>query len=236
MDIKPAACTLAAFSLYVAFLDSFDPADIETFEKAGKQTPEDTQKKSGSTPDIPVIHQGDSLTAVRFRDEPFDRVIGNPPWGGSAGRGSNDPSFQFINRADEWLKPGGEACLLLPSKNFLNLRNEKFQASWLKTHRLDRVVQLADFRFFLFASAIAPCMVVRFGREAPAPEHRVNYDTPKFELFLSPQGLRPHHVERPQAHSPSPACSRRSLRQRRPRHLEANVLGAPRATAGCCGI
>ena len=188
MDIKESACTLASFSLYVAFLDSFEPSDIEVFEKHGNKLPK-ILKKNGTTPDIPVIHHGDSLTATRFRTNPFDRVIGNPPWGGTGGRGSRDPSFLFVEKSDEWLKPGGEACLLLPSKNFLNITNEAKQARWLQGHRLERVVQLADFRYFLFTSAIAPCMIVRFATAVPEDDHAVAYDTPKYNLSSRRKGF-----------------------------------------------
>lgn len=188
MDIKASACTLASFSLYVAFLDSFEPADIEIFEKHGNKLPK-ILKKNGSAPDIPVIHCGDSLIATRFRDEPFDRLIGNPPWGGTAGRGANDPSFRFVEKADEWLKPGGEACLLLPSKNFLNITNEAKQARWLHNHRVERVVQLADFRHILFTSAIAPCMIVRFANAEPVEDHCITYDTPKYDLSSRRKGF-----------------------------------------------
>lgn len=188
MDIKASACTLASFSLYVAFLDSFEPSDIEIFEQHGNKLPK-ILKKNGSVPDIPVIHCGDSLAATRFRDEPFDIVIGNPPWGGTAGRGANDPSFQFVEKADEWLKPGGDACLLLPSKNFLNITNEKQQARWLHNHRVERVVQLADFRHILFASAIAPCMIVRFSTAEASEDHFITYDTPKYDLSSRRKGF-----------------------------------------------
>jgi len=188
MDIKASACTLASFSLYVAFLDSFEPADIEIFEKRGNKLPK-ILKKNGSAPDIPVIHCGDSLVATRFRDEPFDRVIGNPPWGGTAGRGANDPSFRFVEKTDEWLNPGGEACLLLPSKNFLNITNETKQALWLQNHRVERVVQLADFRHILFTSAIAPCMLVRFAIAEPGEDYCITYDTPKYDLSSRRKGF-----------------------------------------------
>ncbi len=188
MDIKASACTLTSFSLYVAFLDSFEPSDIEIFEQHGNKLPK-ILKKNGSVPDIPVIHCGDSLAATRFRDEPFDRVIGNPPWGGTAGRGSNDPSFRFVEKADEWLKPDGEACLLLPSKNFLNITNETKQARWLRNHRVERVVQLADFRHILFASAIAPCMIVRFANVEAGKDHSIIYDTPKYDLSSRRKGF-----------------------------------------------
>lgn len=188
MDIKASACTLASFSLYVAFLDSFEPSDIEIFEQHGNKLPK-ILKKNGSAPDIPVIHCGDSLAATRFRDEPFDRVIGNPPWGGTGGRGANDPSFRFVEKADEWLKPDGEACLLLPSKNFLNITNEAKQARWLQNHRLERVVQLADFRHILFTSAIAPCMLVRFATAEPAEDHSITYDSPKYDLSSRRKGF-----------------------------------------------
>lgn len=189
MDIKPSACTLACFSLYVALLDSFDPAAIETYiERTRHKLPKLLKTTGSSAPDIPVIHHGDSLTATRFRDEPFDRVIGNPPWGGTS-RGSGDPSLRFIRKADEFLKPGGRACLLLPSKNFLNITSDAQQAEWLESHTLERVVQLADFRFILFPTAKCPCMIVRFALAVPAGNHEIIYDTPKFDLSARRKGF-----------------------------------------------
>src|SRR5690606_20281462 len=109
----------ACFSLYVALLDSFDPADIDTYiNKAGQKLPKLFKRSPNSSPDIPVIHQGDSLTSTRFQNEPFDVVIGNPPWGGKSGRGSKDLSLRFVERSDAFVKSGGHVCFLLPSKNF----------------------------------------------------------------------------------------------------------------------
>lgn len=190
MDIKHSACALACFSLYVALLDSFDPADIDTYiNKAGQKLPKIFKKSPQSTPDIPVIHQGDSLTTTRFVGELFDVVIGNPPWGGSSGRGSNDPSLRFVTRSDDLLKADGKACLLLPSKNFLNITSDIWQKEWLEGHTLERVIQLADYRFILFPSAKCPCMIVRFSVRQPDAENEVVYDTPKYDLSARRKGF-----------------------------------------------
>ena len=69
------------------------------------------------------------------------------------------------------LTESGRSMLTAPVKKLPHLRNEKIQASWLKTIALDGPSSWLDFRFFLFASPFPPCMVVRFGREAQAPEH-----------------------------------------------------------------
>lgn len=95
-----------------------------------------------------------------------------------------------MNRVDAFMKPGGKTCLLLPSRLFLNIQNDSLQAEWLEAHTLERVVQLADFSFFLFPAAICPCMIIRFSVGKPAdPLHEILYDTPKFNASARRQGL-----------------------------------------------
>lgn len=195
MDVNPSACLLTCFSLYVAFLDSFQPADIKTYiaQTGHHRLPNLLSRKgspSGGHNAIPVVFEDDTLTTTRFKDERFDIVLGNPPWGSEGSRGSKDSALHFLRRTDDLSAPGGKSCLLLPSRLFLNLNNDTFQAEWLADHTVERVVQMADFSFFLFPGAMCPCMIVRSRPGAPAdPRHAILYDTPKFNAAARRQGL-----------------------------------------------
>lgn len=194
MDIKPTACVLACFSLYVAFLDAFNPSDIKTYiQRTGhnrlpKLFVAAKGRDSGENL-IPVVMEGDSLNSARLRKRKFNVVIGNPPWGGD-GRGCTDPALRFLNLTDELLGVEGRACLLLPSKLHFNIFSNPEQARWLKAHTLERVLQLADFRRILFPEAKCATMILRFGMGPPADAlHEIIYDAPKFDPVARRQGL-----------------------------------------------
>jgi hypothetical protein len=67
----------------------------------------------------------------------------------------------FMWKAPVHLKPGGQGCLLLPSKVLIN-RTDDFQASWFQYVRAERIVLLSDFRRILFEHAISPAVIIRF--------------------------------------------------------------------------
>ncbi len=194
MDIKPTACVLACFSLYIAFLDAFNPSDIKTYiQKTGhNRLPKLFVKANGRDTGenlIPVVMEGDSLNSTRLRKRKYDVVIGNPPWGGD-GRGSTDPALKFLHLTDDLLDENGRACLLLPSKLHFNIFSNPDQEKWLGSHTLERVLQLADFRRILFPEAKCATMVLRFrlGQSADA-RHEIIYDAPKFDPAARRQGF-----------------------------------------------
>ena len=195
MDINESACTLACFSLYVALLDSFEPSDIATYIKKSENArlprlflPNDGFKRTSDANDIPTLFADDALTTERFGDRHFDVVIGNPPWGG--GRGTKDIARKFLDRVSQFLDPDGSACLLMPSRLFLNTTSNAYQAEWFAKHSLERMVQLADFSFVLFPSADCPCMILKFKPGAPKEhDHEFQYDAPKFGTSSRRQGL-----------------------------------------------
>ena len=190
IDLNLTACRLACFSLYIAFLDSLSPSDIKTYVFftnhklphliAGSEVQDGAEC-------IPVITCADFLNNIDLSEESFDCVIGNPPW---EGRSSKQLALKIMEQAERNLVPNGEGCLLLPSKVFLNALTNKFQADWLKRVTLERVVQLADYRFVLFEKAICPAMIVRYRKQPePDPTHRIAYDTPKFHPAAKRRGL-----------------------------------------------
>ncbi|HUV63749.1 MAG TPA: N-6 DNA methylase, partial [Sedimentisphaerales bacterium] len=191
VDKNLTACRIACFSLYLAFLDQFDPPGLRAYMKAtGEKLPSllqfaDPKKKA---PDISVIWQKDFLQLAANWKEQFDIVIGNPPW---AGRGSGQIAHKFMEVIPDLLKDSGRGCLLLPSKAFLN-QTDAFQSQWLRRVTLDKVIQLADYRRILFQKARCACSIARFAKDAPdIASHEVEYIAPKVSRIDLRDGVIP---------------------------------------------
>ena len=187
VDVEETACRIACFSLYLAYLDFFDPPDIQEYmERTGKPLPklldygEDADRPA---PDIPVIHRRDFFDHETLSGQSFDCILGNPPW---KGRGSKQSAQKFMEEAPQHLSESGIGCLLLPSKILQN-QTDAFQGEWLKQVTLEKVLQFADYSFLLFKDALCPAIIARFKNTPPQPaQHKVEFTAPKF----SRDGLR----------------------------------------------
>lgn len=146
----------------------------------------------------------------------FDLVVGNPPWvsrkdaptaeawlfstkHNPAMRGikrsernqtlfpAKELACAFMWKAGRHVRDTGRVCQVLPSRVFLSNNTDRFQAAWLKAHRLESVWLLADHRFMLFPGADCPCLVARYhprgGGEALG---EFEFLTPKVE-WLDPR-------------------------------------------------
>lgn len=189
-DLEETACRIACFSLYLAYLDYFDPPDIqEHIERTGRPLPKllDYGNVPGRpTADIAVIFMTDFLADETFAGNKFDFAIGNPPW---EGRGSKQLAQKFMQRVPKILKIGGIGCLLLPSKILQN-QTDAFQAKWLTRVTLEEVLQLADYRRLLFQGAKTPAFIARFMNKVPQlNNHTVNFNAPKFNRDGLRQGI-----------------------------------------------
>jgi len=191
VDKNLTACRIACFSLYLAYLDQFYPPSLRAYMKAtGEKLPSLLKYANGKkkAPDIPVIWEKDFLQLAANWKGQFDIVVGNPPW---AGRGSKQIAHKFMEAAPDVLKDSGRACLLLPSKVFLN-QTDKFQSQWLRRVTLDKMVQLADYRFILFKEALCPCNIARFTPRSPDPTtHEIEYVAPKVSRVDLRDGVIP---------------------------------------------
>ncbi len=95
----------------------------------------------------------------------------------------NQSAHAFMWKVREHLIPTrGRACLILPSKVWLNKDTNEFQRYWSRAVTLEGVVQLADASFILFDDADCPCTLARFSAEAPPPDHEFPYLVPKVEV------------------------------------------------------
>jgi len=181
VDIEETACRIACFSLYLAYLDFFNPPDIQNHvERIGRPLPKLLDYGDifdRPTADIPVILKADFLADETLSKETFTCIIGNPPW---EGRGSKQIARKFIQKAPDLLENGGTGCLLLPTKILQN-QTDAFQEKWLKKITLESVLQLADYRYLLFQNAKAPAFIACFKNTAPKIfQHKIKFNAPKF--------------------------------------------------------
>jgi len=177
VDKNPTACRIACFSLYLAFLDQFDPPDVRAYKlHTGKKLPHLLHLQGKRPPEHPVVWEADFFDVASKLQGQFDIVVGNPPW---AGRGTKQVAQRFMEKTPSLLKVTGRACLLLPSKVFLN-QTDAFQGRWLRRVTLEKVIELADYRFILFKNAVCPCSIAVFTAHKPdEATDEIEYVAPK---------------------------------------------------------
>lgn len=178
IDKNLTACRIACFSLYLAFLDQFDPPDVRAYRlHTGKKLPNLLRSQDAKrSPEHSVVYEADFFDIAPKLEGQFDLVIGNPPW---SGRGTKQVAQQFMEQTPSLLKKTGRACLLLPSKVFLN-QTDAFQSRWLRSVTLEKLIQLADYSFILFKEALCPCNIALFTPETPnVTTHEIELIVPK---------------------------------------------------------
>jgi hypothetical protein len=186
VDVNPDACRITAFSLYLALFEKLIPMDVEEFkEKVSQGAFLPRLLWSADEPiDSPVVFRGDFLKDKLPLDRNLDLIIGNPPW---ESRGKEQIALHFAVRSQDFLRDGGIGCLLLPSAILVN-RNGALDGDWFRRVTVEKIVQLADFRFVLFG-ATHPCFILRYVKARPTLENTVAYETPKLNRFDRRRGV-----------------------------------------------
>ena len=186
VDLNPDACRITAFSLYLALFEKLQPIDVEEFKEKISHGPflPPLLWSSAEPIDTPVVLQGDFVKDQLPLEKDFDLVIGNPPW---ESRGREQIALHFVTRSPDFLRDGAVGCLLLPSAILVN-RNGALGGDWFRKVSVEKIVQLADFRFVLF-EATHPCFILRYQKTTPSLEHTVAYETPKLNRFDRRQGV-----------------------------------------------
>ena len=175
-DIDKAAIRLAAFSLYIAFLNYQSPQAIRS---AGPLPRLIRGVDSGSETGPLVVSdafyprkgepRSDPLEGTNLHEElpwstrGFDVIVGNPPWTEIRGErsfseqwasrlgrtiGDRSPSQLFLWRTLDLLADEGVAALLVSAKAMLNARStsEVFRSQWLQEVKLERVINFSRVR------------------------------------------------------------------------------------------
>tara|TARA_R110002110_G_scaffold127134_1_gene305900 strand:- start:1194 stop:4325 length:3132 start_codon:yes stop_codon:yes gene_type:complete len=210
IDINPTACRITAFSLYLAFLDQLTPRDIQALQQKGRALPrlviQNFDEHTSSTGNIRCGDFFESLdfsTTLRNTFENVDLVVGNPPWGSLASKktlagrwcaqhnkpiADNQIASAFVWKAGEHVSASGKVCFVLPHGTLFNHRAKaiQFQKAWVSQHTLQRVLNLADLRQFLFSEAIHPAIVVSYQNAVPSvPDHLIEYWSPKADWSMT---------------------------------------------------
>ncbi|MFH1908427.1 MAG: N-6 DNA methylase [Chloroflexota bacterium] len=197
IDINQPAIQVAAFSLYLAFLDFRKPPDI----RQNKQLPKlvyDPQQPAGgkslfcANTFYPTRSEQATLAGehtLPLENAQFDVIIGNPPWGQATGQegqlavdwckafgypvGDKEWSQGFIWRAQHLLKPGGEIGLLVSTGVFFKHgeNSKAFRQKWLRANQVRAVYNFAHVRRVFFRkqekNAISPFAAIFFAPASP---------------------------------------------------------------------
>ena len=205
VDINPTACRITAFSLYLAYLDQLSPRDIQELRQSGHKLPR-LIHDSGSTG--PGRVEGNIWCADFFADDAnylvnADLVVGNPPWGSIAVPGTpaaewcanhkcpvpdRQVSAAFVWKAAQHAADSGRICLILPHGTIFNHSATAldFQRTLFSRHAVDRVLNLADYQFFLFEEARHPAIVMSYRKQAPeSSRHVIDYWGPKTDWLVT---------------------------------------------------
>jgi hypothetical protein len=201
-DINESAIQLAAFSLYIAFLNHQTPQDIR---QAGPLPPLIHRGSDAPAPLVvadaftPTTDEaaGEALSTetLPWASGSFGVVVANPPWTEPRTRskslgerwaehherpiGDRSPSQLFLWRVLQLLAEDGVATLLVSAKVLFNVRakSRAFRRQWLNAARLERVVNFSQVRRDFFENAISPFALVRFRRANGSPDGPVIYET-----------------------------------------------------------
>lgn len=207
IDVNSEAIRLAAFSLYLAYLNYQTPRDIRAAVPLPRliHSAEDGSGRGvlvvadAFAPTVAEAEEAGHPQAAVLPWRAFDVIVGNPPWDepkGSSSRtgdqwaaerglpvGDRNASQLFLWRSLALLKPGGTAALLIGATAVHNSRrtSRRFRMQWLKAIQLDTVVNFTPARDLFFDGGIAPFMLVKFRHLSPGgTDHtstRVSYRT-----------------------------------------------------------
>jgi len=189
VDLNLDACRITAFSLYLALFEKLQPIDLDEFKEKVRADhflpPLVWSTKEGLKADPAVIMHGDFLRDTLPLEKDHDLIIGNPPW---ESRGKEQIALHFAKRTPEFLRDGGIGCLILPTTILVN-RYGTLDGDWFRAVTVEKMVQLADYRKLMFASAIHAGFILRYQKSKPTLEHTVIYETPKVSRFDRRRGV-----------------------------------------------
>ena len=203
-DINFMACRVTAFSLYLSLLEGLNPADImEAQERDGAKLP----SLNGSN-----LTYGE-IAADFFRDDHafngkcFSLIISNPPWVQPEGSSKTSADAwaeraevpftrrqiagAYALRAIDFLKSGGQICLILPIVQILGTSSAGFVSRLLEQYQPSRLINFGDLQGLLFPAVENTCHVF-LGTKRPQQlpsiipfDETFEYCVPKADMSLA---------------------------------------------------
>jgi hypothetical protein len=206
VDTNPTACRITAFSLYLAYLDQLSPRDVQELRRKGHKLPRLVHYPESRGKEIEGnIWCGDFFDENSGYPSDVDLVVGNPPWGSTAEKGSpasawcsspdhrgTIPDLQiaaaFVWKAVRHVTVNGRVCFVLPHGLLFNRSQPavQFQRELFARHSVDQVLNLADYQRFLFEEAGHPALVITYRQVPPeSPRKTIEYLTPKADWLVT---------------------------------------------------
>ena len=171
IDVDQNALQIAAFSLYLALLETEDPAFIRAeIKRANPILP----SLIGKT----LIH-GNSITDNIFPDEIFDCIASNPPWGSVPtelndsyqkereaidNKDGNYPEYAhvadyersqaFLTRVSKWGDKNTLFVMVVKNSIFLNDKTQDFRLDILNRYRINTFYELSHYNTILFKKSV----------------------------------------------------------------------------------
>lgn len=109
---------------------------------------------------------------------------------------ADEMACAFMWKVSLHLSANGNVCQLLPARVFLSNNTDRFQAAWIKHHRLESVWLLADYRKVLFPDSVCPSLIGRYHpRQDSEMTGEFEFVTPKVELLDPREALIPVQPE-----------------------------------------
>lgn len=171
IDVDESALQIAAFSLYLALLET----ESSDFIRKKIET------SSSILPPLigKTLHKANSLTKNPFPNRTFDLVISNPPWGSvptdnemghkmerQAIENKNgefaeygsvadyERSQAFLMRANLWSNENTVCGLIVKNSVFLNEQSKTFRETFLNTYQIDTFYELSHYNKILFKKKV----------------------------------------------------------------------------------
>lgn len=205
VDKDTEAIKVAAFSLYLTFLNYLEPVEIRskyiehrrknlkplvrwTSRKEVNES-EKAERKMGRN-----LFQCNTFDESEFKKEKFDLIIGNPPW--RSGTPTDEVVISFFR---EYKLPSQIACayleympsllasngiiaLVCTAKILFNTSDvfENFRKSFFSKYHVDTIINLAVVRDIMFDNAQTPGAVFIYrSRQSDIEQKRILYCVPK---------------------------------------------------------
>jgi hypothetical protein len=201
IDLNEEAVRLAAFSLYLAYLNYQTPQDIREAGPLPRlicRTADDQRVLVVSDAFAPTLteERRSETPSLPWPSRAFDVVIGNPPWTEPTASeiglpddwgkmqalevGDRNRSQLFLWRALDLLAEDGVGAMLVAASAFVASRrtSRAFRRAWLRRVVVIHIVNFAQVRRLFFTQAVAPFFLVTFApRRDTSQGQPVVYET-----------------------------------------------------------
>jgi methylase of polypeptide subunit release factors len=210
VDVDENALPIAAFSLYLALIETESPQFIQEQIKT-------------SNPILPsligkTLIRANAITEKVFEGKTFDCIVSNPPWGSvKPTKEGEEPNIEndnertaietkkefknvsdyersqaFLVRVKKWCKADTICALVVKNSIFLNDNSEDFRKEFLKDYQLNYFYELSNYNKILFKKRkIGEIEGKRIETGASEPCAVVVFELPKAESnsvkYISPK-------------------------------------------------